>query len=86
MYHQQASLQLYLGLLQESNKFGINPCLRQDPNVNKASLASLNKLFNKYIPLNDINVSLPQHLDHPVVKCGNPADIVCNSFGRWAKN
>jgi hypothetical protein len=28
-----------------------------------------------------MNVSLPQHLVHPVAKCGNPADIVTLNKG-----
>ena len=40
MYHQHASLQLNLGLLVESNKLGISPCLKHEPNVSIASLAS----------------------------------------------
>lgn len=28
-----------------------------------------------------MNVSLPQHRDHPVEKCGSPADIVTLNAG-----
>lgn len=78
MNHQHASLQLYLGLLPKSNKFGIIPCLRVHANCRMMSLYMLGYSSRSSL---DMNVSRPQQRAQPTEKCGSPAERVTLNIG-----
>ena len=67
--------QAHRGYLAAFSRFGINPCFNAEAKAKICSFAPSKLPVTKYNPLSAINVSRPQHLDHPTPKVGKPAVI-----------